>query len=159
VTTPAIRVVVNPDRPTPASARCAARLDDGLVYHRVRVRCLGADVKSTSVWSSTEPVSVWNGSQADWPRTGLKRCEPRFTGTNALKCYWQGGNKGRVLELRVNPPSTPRTRLQINILAGGHGEGGTAVVFEQTWWVLGGGEFRCQQNRPSAAACLLLPSG
>jgi hypothetical protein len=155
ITTPAVRVVVDPDKPTPQSARCAARMDDGLVYFRVRTVCRGADVKSTSVWSSVEPVGVWSG---EWPRPFLDRCTPRFTGTNALKCYWKPGNKGRLLELRVNTKSTERARYQVVVLAGGHGEGGTAIVFEQTWYALGGGQFRCLQTVPRAASCILAPA-
>ena len=158
VTVPAARVAINPNNPTPQTARCAARMDDGLDYFRVLTICRGADIKSTSVWMSKEPVSVWQGPSADWPRTFLKRCQPRFTGTNALKCYWNGGNKGLNLELRVNTPSTPGARFQVFILAGGHGEGGTAVVFEQTWYSLGGGEFRCLQTVPYATSCILAKS-
>ena len=157
VTTPALRVVINPDQPTPESARCAASVSDGLAYFRVRTVCRGVDIKSTSTWYATEPVRVWDGSREDWPRTSLDRCQARFTGTNALKCYWQGGNRGRVLELRVEPPTGGRTRLQIFILAGGHGEGGTAVVFQQTWYALGGGQFKCLQTVPRAESCILAP--
>jgi hypothetical protein len=155
VTAPAIRIVINPNNPTPQTARCAARMDDGYDYFRVLTVCRGADIKSTSVWMSKEPVTVWNGSAADWPRTFLRRCQARFTGTNALKCYWAGGNKGRNLELRVNTPSSPGARFQVFILAGGVGEGGTAVVFEQTWYSLGGGQFRCLQTVPYATSCIL----
>jgi hypothetical protein len=158
VTTPAVRVVLNPDKPTPQSARCAASVSDGMVFFRVRTVCRGADIKSTSVWYALEPVREWAGSREDWPRVSLRRCEGRFTGTNALKCYWQGGNKGRVLDLRVDPPSGP-TRLQIVVLAGGHGEGGTAIVFEQTWYSRGGGDLRCLQTVPRAEACTLPPGG
>ncbi|MGH3072394.1 MAG: hypothetical protein ACRDNB_09030 [Gaiellaceae bacterium] len=158
ITVPSVGVAINPDKPTPQSARCAASVSDGLAYFRVLTVCRGVDIKSTSTWYSTEPVHAWNGSREDWPRTLLNRCDERFTGTNALKCYWKGGNKGRVLDLRVETPTGGRTRIQIVVLAGGHGEGGTAIVFQQTWYALGGGEFRCLQTVPRAESCILAGS-
>ncbi len=152
VTVPTVRVVVNPDRPTPQQAKCGARVSDGLAYFRVETVCRGVDVKSLSIHYATEPAKRWSGGDQVAGGRWLDRCGPS-PGLTGFRCWWTAGNARRVLEVRVVPPAGGQTRITLHVLAGGYNETGTAIVLRQVWYARGGGQFICIQTDPPAKTC------
>jgi len=152
ITIPTIRVVVNPDRPTPEQARCGGHVSDALAYFSIRVVCKGVDVKSTTIHYSTEPARRWAGPGAATGARWLKRCGP-YPGLTGFKCWWRAANASSVLEHRAVPPASGQTVITLHVLAGGRGDTGTAIVLRQVWYARGGGQFTCLQSVPRARAC------
>ena len=140
--------VINPNQPTPESARCRARFVPigftpgmvGAAGGTVDVRCDGTDVKLVSLG-----VLPKIGSFAS-----AGRCE---TGS-ALRCYVRGPNKGRSVRVTVRTDE-PFASQRLHVLAGGFGEGGTAIVLLQDFFFQREG-LVCRQQIPRADKCAML---
>lgn len=140
--------VVNPNQPTPESARCRARFVPigftpgmvGAAGGTVDVRCDGTDVKLVTLGVLPKIASF----------SSAGRCESG----SALRCYFRGPNKGRAVRVEVRTEQ-PFASQRLHVLAGGTGEGGTAIVLLQDFFFQREGMV-CRQQIPRADKCAVL---
>lgn len=140
--------VINPNQPTPESARCRARFVAigftpgavGAAGGTVDVRCDGTDVKLVTLGVLPKIASF----------SSAGRCE---TGSG-LRCYFRGPNKGRAVRVTVRTDQ-PFASQRLHVLAGGTGEGGTAIVLLQDFFFQREG-LVCRQQIPRADTCATL---
>lgn len=140
--------VVNPNQPTPESARCRARFVPigftpevvGAAGGTVDVRCDGVDIKLASLGVLPKIASFASAG----------RCESG----SALRCYFRGPNKGRAVRITVRTQQ-PFASQRLHVLAGGVGEGGTAIVLLQDFFFQREGMV-CRQQIPRADTCATL---
>ena len=155
VLTPAVGVAIDPDRPDPVKAKCAARFTPrsagGPPGGTVLARCITIDVKKISIATSRQ-FTFWDG--------GTKPCElvtepdsdpkkpPRHL---ALHCFPERGNKARNQSVGF-ATSEPFVRLRLHLLAGGRGRAGNTIVLLQDFFISSDG-VRCSQTIPRAFGC------
>ncbi len=155
VLTPVIGVRIDPDRPDPVKAKCAARFTPssagGPPGGTVLARCIRIDVKTISIATSRQ-FTFWD--------VGTKPCEldtepnsdpakpPRHL---ALRCFPEPGNKARNQSVGF-ATDQPFVRLRLHLLAGGRGRVGNTIVLLQDFFISRDG-IRCSQTIPRAFGC------
>lgn len=155
VTTPAFGVVIDPDRPNPATAGCRLRFEPegftpgavGATGGIVSAQCDAVGIKSISVYAGS-------GSQKIASFVSLNTCATTLAG-RALRCTYVDDNRGFRVAFSYRT-ALPFGSTRVHVLAGGSTGGtGTSIVLLQDFFFPREG-MTCRQPVPPAATCAAL---